>query len=72
MQDEAARSMRNKLESFALEEEAGFESSCASVVWGRLEKGTRDGFVGVIKQFLRYSRINRWLGRREALEGRQV
>ena len=72
VQDEAARLMRNKLESFAAEEEATFGSCYASVVWGRLEKGMRDGYVGAIKQFSRYSRIHGWLGRREAMEGKLV
>ena len=72
LQDGAARSMRNKLGSFASEEDAGFGSSYASMAWGRLEKGARDGYVGAIEQILHYSTINGWLGRRKALEGRPV
>ena len=47
-----------------------FGSSYASVLWGRLEPGTRLGYVAALRQFLRYSHVHGWLYWREALEGR--
>ena len=40
------------------------------MVWGRLEHGTRLGYVAAMQRFLRYSRVHGWLSPREALEGR--
>ena len=66
---EAAR-LRNGLEEFVAAEGEPFGSSYASILWGRLEPGTRLGYVAALWQFLRYSRVHGWLSPREALEGR--
>ena len=47
-----------------------FGSSYASVLWGRLEPGTRLGYVAALRHFLRYSRVPGWLSPGETLEGR--
>ena len=47
-----------------------FGSSYASVLWGRLEPGTRLRYVAALQPFLRYSRVHGWLSPRETLEGR--
>ena len=66
---EATR-LRNGLEEFVAAEGEPFGSSYASILWGRLEPGTRLGYVAALRQFLRYSRVHGWLSAREALEGR--
>ena len=67
---EAAR-LQNGLEEFVAAEGEPFGSSYASIPWGRLEPGTRLGYVAALRQFLRYSRVHGWLSPREALEGLQ-
>ena len=62
--------LRNGLEEFVAAEGEPFGSSYASVLWGRLEPGTRLGYVAALRQFLRYSRVHGWFSPREALEGR--
>ena len=47
-----------------------FGSSYASVLWGRLEPGTRLGYVAAMRQFVRYSCVHGWLSPRDTLEGR--
>ena len=61
--------MRNGLEEFVAVEGEPFRSPYASILWGRLEPGTRLGYVAALQQFLRYSRVHGWLFPREALEG---
>ena len=54
---EAAR-LRNGLEEFVAAEGETIGSSYASVLWGRLEPGTRLGYVAALRQILRYSRVH--------------
>ena len=49
---EAAR-LQNGLEEFVAAEGEPFGSSYASILWGRLEPGTRLGYVAALRQFLR-------------------
>ena len=52
--DEDTGSMQNRLEEFMAEDNGGFGSSYTLVMWARLEKGTRDGYVGAMHAFLRH------------------
>ena len=69
IQNEEATRLRNGLEEFVAAEGEPFGSLYASVLWGRLEPGTRLGYVAAIWQLLKYSRVHGWLSPREALEG---
>ena len=55
VRNEEATKLRNGLEEFVAAEGEPFGSSYALVVWGRLEQGTRLGYVAAMRQFLRYS-----------------
>ena len=70
MRNEEATRLRNGLEEFVAAEGEPFVWSYVSVVWRRLEHGSRLGYVGAMRQFLSYSRVHGWLSPREALEGR--
>ena len=70
IRNKEATRLRNGLEEFVAAEGEPFGLSYASVLWGRLEPGTRLGYVAALRQFLRYSPVHGWLSPREALEGR--
>ena len=69
MRNVEATRLGNGLEEFVAAEGEPFGSLYASVLWGRLEPGTRLGYVAAMQQLLRYSRVHGWLSPREALEG---
>ena len=70
IRDVEATRLQNGLDEFVAAEGEPFGSSYASMLWGRLEPGTRLGYVAALRQFLGYSRVHGWLSPREALEGR--
>ena len=54
----------------AAEREIG--SSYEAMVWRKLEDGTRKAYSGALYKYVRYSRINGFMGPCEALKGRML
>ena len=64
--------VRNTLGAFLEEAEREIGSSYEATVWHKLEADTRKAYAGALYKFLRYSKINGFMGPREALKDRML